>query len=87
LERYKFPGIDKIPAELIQAGGKILHSQIHKVFNSVWNKQELPQQWEESTVIFIYRQVDETDCSNYKGITLLPTTYTVLFSILLRSQG
>jgi hypothetical protein len=35
----------KIPADLIQAGGKILMSAIHKLINSVWNKEELPDQW------------------------------------------
>jgi hypothetical protein len=32
LKRYKSPGSDQIPAELIQAGGKILLSEIHKLF-------------------------------------------------------
>jgi hypothetical protein len=34
--------IDQILAELIQAGGNTLHSEIHKVINSIWNKEELP---------------------------------------------
>jgi hypothetical protein len=42
LKKYKSPGSDQIPAELIQAGGKILLSEIHKLVNSVWNKEELP---------------------------------------------
>jgi hypothetical protein len=29
LQRYKSPGVDEIPAELIQAGGETLHSEIH----------------------------------------------------------
>jgi hypothetical protein len=28
LKRYKSPGFDQIPAELIQIGGKTLHSEI-----------------------------------------------------------
>jgi hypothetical protein len=39
---YKSPGIDQIPAELIQAGDKTLHSDIHNLINSIWNKEELP---------------------------------------------
>jgi hypothetical protein len=31
-------------AEHIQAGGEILLSAIHKLINSVWNKEELPNQ-------------------------------------------
>jgi hypothetical protein len=43
LKRYKSASIDRIPAELIQAGGKTLRSEIHKLINSIWNKEELPQ--------------------------------------------
>jgi hypothetical protein len=38
LKKYKSPGSDQIPAELIQGGGEILPSGIHKLINSVWNK-------------------------------------------------
>jgi hypothetical protein len=37
LKRYKSPGSDQIPAELIKAGGEILRSKIHKLINSIWN--------------------------------------------------
>jgi hypothetical protein len=33
LSRFKSPGSDQIPAELIQAGGEILRSKIHKLIN------------------------------------------------------
>jgi hypothetical protein len=35
LKKYKSPGSDQIPAELIQAGGEILLLVIHKLNNSV----------------------------------------------------
>jgi hypothetical protein len=38
------PGSDNIPAELFEAGGEILLSAINKLINSVWNKEELPDQ-------------------------------------------
>jgi hypothetical protein len=41
LKMYKAQGSDHIPAELIQAGGEILHSEMHKLFMLVWNKEEL----------------------------------------------
>jgi hypothetical protein len=45
LKRYKSPGADHIPAELIQAGGGgKLHSEIHKLIKLIWNKEELPHQ-------------------------------------------
>jgi hypothetical protein len=51
LKKYKTPDIDQIPAELIQAGGEILLSVIHKLINSVWNKEVLPDQWKESIIV------------------------------------
>jgi hypothetical protein len=39
LKKYKLPSCDEIPAELIQAGGKILLSAIHKLINSIWVKK------------------------------------------------
>ena len=43
-KRYKSPGTDQIPAELIKAGGSKICSEIHKIINSIWNKEELPEQ-------------------------------------------
>jgi hypothetical protein len=65
LKRYKSPGADQIPAELIQTGGKTLCSEIHKLIKLIWIKEQLPQQWKESTVVPIHRKCHKTDCSNY----------------------
>jgi hypothetical protein len=65
LKRYKSPGTDQIPAELIQAAGNTLRSEIHKLINCVWNKEELPEQWKESIIVPMYKKGDKTDCSNY----------------------
>jgi hypothetical protein len=53
LKKYKSPGSDHIQAELIQAGSKIL-SAIHILINSVWNKEELPNQRKESIIIPVH---------------------------------
>jgi hypothetical protein len=34
------PDIGQILAEVIQVGGEILHFEIHKLNNSIWNKEE-----------------------------------------------
>jgi hypothetical protein len=83
LKRYKSPGSDQIQAELIQAGGEILQPEIHKVINSIWNKEELPDQWKESNIVPVYKKGDKTGCSIYRGIALLSTSYKILSNILL----
>jgi hypothetical protein len=70
LKTYKSPGIDQIPAELIKAGGSKICSEIHKLINSIWNKEKLPEQWKESIVVPVYKKGDKTDCSNYRGVSL-----------------
>jgi hypothetical protein len=78
LKRHKLQGSDEIPAEWIQAGGEILRSNIHKLINSIWNKEELPDQWKESIIVPVHKKGDKNNCSNYRGIPLLSTSYKIL---------
>jgi hypothetical protein len=82
-EKYKSPDSDQILAELYQAGGETLVSVIHKRSTSIWNKEELPDQWKESIIVPIHKAGDKTDCNNYRGISLLSTSYKILSNILL----
>jgi len=83
LKSHKSPGIDEIPAELIKERGRTIQYEIHKRIIPIWNKEELPEEWKVSIIVPMYKKGDKTDCSNYRGISLLPTTYTVLSNILL----
>jgi len=51
LRRHKSPGINQIAAELIGAGERTIRSEIHKFINSLWNKEELPEEWKESIIL------------------------------------
>ena len=83
LKRYKSPGIDQIPAELIKAGSRKFYSKIHKLINPVRNEKELPDQWKKSVILPVYKKGDKTDCSNYRSISLLSTAHKVISNILL----
>jgi hypothetical protein len=65
LKSYGSPGTDQILIEMIKAGGETLYSEIHRLICSIWNKDELPQQWKESIIVPIYKKDDKTDCYNY----------------------
>jgi hypothetical protein len=43
----------------------------------------LPIQWKESVIVPIHKKGDKTDCNNYRGISLLSTSYKILSNILL----
>jgi hypothetical protein len=84
LKRHKSPGIFQIPAGLTDARCRTFRSEVHKLINSTWNKEELPEEWKESIIVPIYKKGDKTDCSNHRGISLLSTTYKILSILLTR---
>ena len=56
--------LNKTPAEMIKAKGRTICCEIHKLFNSIWNKVELFDEGKESIVVPIYKKDDKTVCSN-----------------------
>ena len=68
---------------MIKTGGRTIRSEIHKLIISIWNKEELPEEWKHSIIVPIYGKGDKTDCSNSMGISVLPTTYKIVSSNLL----
>ena len=48
----------------VKAGGRTIRSEIHKLINSIWNKEELPEEWKESIIVPICKKGDKTYCSN-----------------------
>ena len=83
IKRCTSPGIDQIPAELFKAGSRTIRCEIHKLINSIRNKEELPEEWNKLFIVPIYKKGDKTDCSNYRGISLLSTMYKIVSNILL----
>ena len=46
-------------------------SENSKFINSVWIKEELPEQWKESVILPFYKKNNETDCRHYRDITFV----------------
>jgi len=55
IKRHKSPGIYQMSAEFIKAGGRTIHSEVHKFINSTWNKEELPEEWKELITVRMYK--------------------------------
>ena len=61
----------------------LLVARIHKLINSIGNKEKMSEEWKESITVPVYKKDDTTDCSNYRFIPPLTTTYKMLPNILL----
>jgi hypothetical protein len=75
LKKYKSPGSDQIPAELIQA--------IYKLIKSIANKEELPDQWKESIHVPIHKEMINLTViiiMGYHCYQLHTTFYQISFS-------
>jgi hypothetical protein len=59
-----------------------LRFKIHKLINFIRNKKELLEQWKEFIIVPVHRNGDKTDCSTYRGISLLSTSYKTVSNIL-----
>jgi len=43
----------------------------------------MPEEWKESIIVLIYKKGNKRDCSNYRDISILPTTTKIISNILL----
>jgi hypothetical protein len=73
----------KLGCQKVKAGGRTIRFDTNKRTNSIWNEEELPEEWKESIILPIYKKGNKTDCSNYRGISHVSTMHRILSNILL----
>ncbi|RVE61997.1 hypothetical protein OJAV_G00176660 [Oryzias javanicus] len=84
LKSGKAAGIDGIPPEIWKHGGPALHAKLHELFVCCWEQGELPKDLRDAIIITLYKNKGEkSDCSNYRGITLLSIAGKILARLLL----
>ena len=80
----KAPGSDAIPAEVYKSGGPTVLSQLTKLYQSMWEKEQLPQDFRDAIIVHIYkRKGNRQSCDNHKGISLLSIAGKILAHVLL----
>ena len=67
----------------MKAEGRTMRFDTHKLIYSIWNKEELSEEWKEPIIVPIYKKGDTTNCSKYRGTSLFSTMYKILSNILL----
>ena len=68
----KSPGVNGIPAEVYQHWAEAMLDKLQDLFTNRWQKGTLPQDLRDAVIVSLYKNKGEkSDCSNYRGITLL----------------
>ena len=80
----KSPGTDGIPAEVYQHGGEAVLDKLLDLFTNCWENGTLPQDLRDAVIVSLYKNKGEkSDCSNYRGITLISIAGKFLARVLL----
>lgn len=82
LRNNKAPGNDNITAEMIKGGGEHLIRLVHQLIVEIWEKEEMPDQWNMAIICPIHKKKDKTNCENYRGIALVSVVYKVLAKVI-----
>ena len=82
MKNGKAPGEDGIPAELLKNLGEAGTTWFLELCVSFWNEGENPDEWGLDIMCPIYKKGDKTNCSNYRGICLMPHALKVYERIL-----
>ena len=83
LKMGKSAGVDNIPAELVQAGGKAMIDILTAVCNKIWKTGEWPTTWTQSLVIMLQKKGNLQLCQNYRTISLISHPSKVMLKIIL----
>ena len=87
LKKGKLAGVNNIPAELVQAGGKDV---ITAICNKIWQTGEWPTLWAQSLVITLPKKGNLQQCQNYQMISFNSHPCKVVLKIIrnrLKSQA
>jgi sorting nexin-29 len=82
LKRMKTPGTDNINAELLQAACLQMTQTKQNLILNIWRSERMPNEWNNSIICPIYKKGEKSECSNYRGISLLNTAYKILAIVI-----
>ena len=83
MKKGKSAGVDKIPAELVQAGGEDVVTALTTICKKIWQTGEWPTPWTQSLVITLPKIGNLQQCQNYRTISLISNPSKVMLKIIL----
>ena len=83
LKNHKAPGKDNIPAEVYKALSDTTLEHLKSVFNLIWNTGNVLQDFRDAQIVNIFKKKGSaSDCSNYRGISLLSIGGKILARVM-----
>ena len=76
----KAAGIDEIPAE---HGQDKLADKLTNVFNTIWQKEDVPGDWRQGVILSVPKKDCLSDCNSWRGITLMSVPGKTFCTVLL----
>ena len=87
----KAMGPDELPAELLNLGLSDSFHEIwlafHDIIVAVWMAGKVPQEWKDATIKVLHKKKDRTECSNYRGLSLVTHAGKVLLKTVANRLG
>ena len=82
LKNHRSPGEDLITGEMLKAIGDVGLSKLTTILNNVWQNETVPNDWRRGIIVRIPKKGNLSECSNWRGITLLSVPGKLLSNII-----
>lgn len=76
-------GEDRITSDMMKADPDTSAMCLVGLFNAVWSKEEVPEDWQKGIIIKLPKKGDLSECGNWRGINLLSVPGKVFCRVLL----
>jgi sorting nexin-29 len=74
--------MDRIQAELLKYSSNELIEMLQRLVGLIWTNETTPEEFKIGIICPLHKKGDPMQCSNYRGVTLLSTTYKIFSQIL-----
>ena len=90
MANVKAVGPGGFPLELLKLGlqqDQAILLELHRLTTLIWREGKVPQQWKDVVIAIFHKKDNQTECGNYRGISLVPHGGKVLLKDVARRLG
>ena len=81
----KAVGLDEVSVELFKItlnGDLALRRRLLDIVVRIWRGDAVPQQWKDAIIMVLHKEKDQTECGNYRCISLVAHAGKILLKII-----